>query len=260
MYERRYNVGDVHRKGDPQGNVRVLFDHERPDALPYFVRDDRTGLWSWEWKASDQSTATGDEFSFRNDFDRNMTVHAIAPFQSGDYVSGLGANTGKEYVGTYADEDPRDPGRSIVRPSSDWWDQRWVWTETLVHRTPRPLHVIAVDETHLFMTNANDPAPEAARTVRARVLREAERITATDRNSSYGEPEDNFARIAAFWNVFLQDKLKPGVEISAGDTAALVILIKLAREMNAPKEDNKIDIAGYAACWAEVDAKKEQSE
>jgi len=92
-----------------------------------------------------------------------------------------------------------------------------------------------------------------ADTVRARVLDEAKRITATDRNSSYGEPEDNFQRIADFWNVFLRGKLKDGAKITPGDTAALIIMVKLAREMNAPKEDNKVDIAGYAACWAEVD-------
>lgn len=92
-------------------------------------------------------------------------------------------------------------------------------------------------------------------TVRARVLEEAKRITATDRNSAYGEPEDNFQRIADFWNVWLQDKLKADVKLSPGDTAALMILVKMAREMNAPTEDNKVDMAGYSACWAEVDAK-----
>lgn len=91
------------------------------------------------------------------------------------------------------------------------------------------------------------------KTVRAQVLDEAKRITATDRNSSYGEPEDNFQRIADLWNVFLQDKL--AINLTPGDTAALMILVKMAREMNAPSEDNKVDIAGYAACWAEVHAK-----
>lgn len=98
-----------------------------------------------------------------------------------------------------------------------------------------------------------EDAPEA--TVRARVLDEAKRITATDRNSSYGEPEDNFQRIADFWNTFLGPKLKDGSKITPGDTAALMIMVKLAREMNAPKEDNKVDGAGYFACWAEVDAR-----
>lgn len=90
-------------------------------------------------------------------------------------------------------------------------------------------------------------------TVRARVLDEAKRITATDRNSSYGEPEDNFQRIADYWNIWLQDRLKEGEKITPGDTAAMQIFVKMAREMNAPKQDNKVDLAGYAACWAEVD-------
>jgi hypothetical protein len=98
----------------------------------------------------------------------------------------------------------------------------------------------------------SDKEPE---TVRARVLDEAKRITATDRNSSYGEPEDNFQRIADFWNIWLQGKLKDGVKLTQGDTAAMQIMVKVAREMNAPNEDNKTDIAGYAACWAEVDSK-----
>jgi hypothetical protein len=104
--------------------------------------------------------------------------------------------------------------------------------------------------TYLIVAKVEE-APET--TVRARVLEEAKRITATDRNSSYGEPEDNFQRIADFWNTFLGPKLKDGAKISAGDTAALMIMVKLAREMNAPKEDNKVDGAGYFACWAEVD-------
>jgi Domain of unknown function (DUF6378)/Xrn1 SH3-like domain len=122
---------------------------------------------------------------------------------------------------------------------------------------------VALDEPHcghnkLTMLAKNmrrigsDKEPE---TVRARVLDEAKRITATDRNSSYGEPEDNFQRIADFWNIWLQGKLKDGVKLTQGDTAAMQIMVKVAREMNAPKEDNKTDIAGYAACWAEVDSK-----
>lgn len=102
------------------------------------------------------------------------------------------------------------------------------------------------------------PDEVPARTVRSEVLDEAKRITATDRNSQYGEPEDNFQRIADYWNVWLQDRLKDGAEITAGDTAAMQIMVKLAREMNAPKLDNKVDGAGYFACWAEVDSKKEK--
>jgi hypothetical protein len=97
------------------------------------------------------------------------------------------------------------------------------------------------------------PTPEP--TVRAKVLDEAKRITATDRNSAYGEPEDNFQRIANYWSLWLEGRLKDGEKITPGDTAAMMIFVKMAREMNASKEDNKVDGAGYFACWAEVDSK-----
>lgn len=135
----------------------------------------------------------------------------------------------------------------------------WVTGRIVAER--RPMYTILEDSLQNHRTVYTASLVELAETeqppntVRAKVLDEAKRITATDRNSAYGEPEDNFQRIADFWNVFLQDKLKADAKITAGDTAALVIMIKLAREMNAPKEDNKVDIAGYAACWAEVDSK-----
>lgn len=114
--------------------------------------------------------------------------------------------------------------------------------------------------THLTMLERNmvlfkeAPVPEV--TVRARVLDEAKRITATDRNSAYGEPEDNFQRIADYWDIWLKDRLKEGESITAEDVPALMIFVKMAREMNAPKEDNKTDGAGYFACWAEIAANK----
>ena len=88
---------------------------------------------------------------------------------------------------------------------------------------------------------------------RAEILREAERLVTGDRNRTYGEPMENFENIASLFNTFLRYKLKDDAEITPGDTAGLMILVKLAREMSGSKEDNKLDIAGYAACWAEVD-------
>lgn len=247
MPERHYQVGDMHRSGDPEGNITVLFDRDAPyPSLRYFTKHE-DGTWCWADRAN-ETISGGTDFEPRQWFSRDLVVHAIAPeFKAGDRVSGLGVYDRQELVGYLAFHADRNESCIVVGGKL-----RIVKTDSLVARPN-----VRTFRT-LEMTNAQDPAPEAAPTVRAQVLREAERITATDRNSSYGEPEDNFARIAAFWNVFLQDKLKPGVEITAGDTAALMIMVKLAREMNAPTEDNKIDIAGYAACWAEVDAKKEE--
>lgn len=154
--------------------------------------------------------------------------------KTGDLVKGLACQprTGEfEWLEGELSDGLCSPGKSWVRVNGG---DRLAWTCTL--------ELIAMKSEE--------------KTVRARVLDEAKRITATDRNSAYGEPEDNFQRIADYWNVWLQDRLKEGAKITPGDTAAMMIFVKMAREMNAPKEDNKVDGAGYFACWAEVDVDK----
>jgi Domain of unknown function (DUF6378) len=151
-------------------------------------------------------------------------------------------------------EDPDASIDMLTRVGPDQWS--WGYKHDLEFcgsRSWPEVHSLAYND-HLIVTRVED-ASEPAPTVRAAVLDEAKRITATDRNSSYGEPEDNFQRIADFWNVWLQGTLKDDLALTKGDVAALMILVKMAREMNAPTPDNKIDLAGYAACWAEVDAK-----
>jgi len=82
---------------------------------------------------------------------------------------------------------------------------------------------------------------------RVAVLAEAAKIVSQDRNSAYGEPEDNFGRIAALWSAWL------GIQITNVDVAALLLLVKVARLQATPNHvDSWVDIAGYAACGAEV--------
>lgn len=79
-----------------------------------------------------------------------------------------------------------------------------------------------------------------------------------DRVIDYGEPEDNFAIIAAYWATYLQNKLLPGADISAADVAAMAALIKISRIQKTPShEDSWVDLAGYAACGVECATKKE---
>ena len=83
--------------------------------------------------------------------------------------------------------------------------------------------------------------PEAE--LRVEFLAEVAKIVANDRNTQYGEPEDNFARISDLWASYLQHN------ISVSDVAAMMALLKIARiAVNPLDRDSWLDVAGYAAC------------
>ena len=75
------------------------------------------------------------------------------------------------------------------------------------------------------------------------------------RNDDYGSPDDDFATQAAMISAYLTRSNGYSVQVTAGDIAALMICVKLARQAHRPKSDNWIDVAGYAACGAECNAK-----
>ena len=72
------------------------------------------------------------------------------------------------------------------------------------------------------------------------VLEQAHRLVTIKRQKDYGHPSKHFEKIAKIWS-----SLK-GIEFTASDVAKFMIIIKLCREENKPKKDNRIDIAGYA--------------
>lgn len=83
------------------------------------------------------------------------------------------------------------------------------------------------------------------------VLNSAMACVCGDREQDYGSPEDNFKRIADLWSVYLE------AEIKSTDVAAMIALLKIARIATGhAKEDNWIDLAGYAACGGEIESKK----
>lgn len=83
---------------------------------------------------------------------------------------------------------------------------------------------------------------------RKTVIEAATRAVMTDRNTEYAPPEQNFQRIADLWNTYLE-----GREITPYDTAIMMVLVKVARAMTSPHQiDHVVDIAGYAACAADV--------
>lgn len=90
-------------------------------------------------------------------------------------------------------------------------------------------------------------APEQQTTIREDVLRSAAQCVLQDRNNSYGSPEDSFSLIAGYWTVYL------GQEITPTQVAHMMSLMKMARLTANPTHfDSYVDLAGYAACGAEV--------
>lgn len=84
------------------------------------------------------------------------------------------------------------------------------------------------------------------------ILDKAKTIINGERQGTYGNAEDNFASIAAFWSTYLN------TPIDSTDVANMMILMKVARNSSGVyKDDNYIDICGYAALGGEIAADKE---
>lgn len=85
---------------------------------------------------------------------------------------------------------------------------------------------------------------------RAEILDKAKTCVVGDREQDYGAPESNFSRIAAMWNAYAGRIL-----FDAKDVAAMLALLKIARIASGNfKNDNWIDLAGYAACGGEIES------
>ena len=85
------------------------------------------------------------------------------------------------------------------------------------------------------------------------VCDEAKRLTATDRQKSYGHPRDDFAKQALMMTGILRSKLKDGQVITAADVPLLMIAVKISRLTHAYKRDSIVDICGYARTAAMVE-------
>jgi hypothetical protein len=84
------------------------------------------------------------------------------------------------------------------------------------------------------------------------LLDEAKRLTSRDRQKNYGHPKDNFKRIADLWNSYLTNRQNPETEISTEDVAWMMVLLKIARDLNKPTRDNLVDAIGYTRTLAMI--------
>lgn len=93
---------------------------------------------------------------------------------------------------------------------------------------------------------------------RKEILEAAAKCVCGDREQDYGSPENNFSIIANLWQTFLKAKCcSPDADlcINPEDVAAMLALVKIARISSGhAKDDNWIDLAGYAACGGEIES------
>ncbi len=84
-------------------------------------------------------------------------------------------------------------------------------------------------------------ADEVEATARAQnILAKAAKIVDGKRQQDYGSPAESFLKVAAAWSVIL------GKSVTPRAVCQCMIALKLVRDAHSPKEDNLIDIAGYA--------------
>lgn len=91
---------------------------------------------------------------------------------------------------------------------------------------------------------------------RKEILAAAERCVCGRREQDYGTPENSFKVIGELWEVYIKEKCVGTdtiVTIVPEDVAALLGLLKIARIATGHgKDDNWVDLAGYAACGGEL--------
>ena len=83
-------------------------------------------------------------------------------------------------------------------------------------------------------------------------LKAAAECVCGSREEDYGSPEDNFAVIGALWSAYT------GTDIAPKDVAMMMALLKIARAKAGSKPDTYVDLAGYAACGAEISAREQK--
>lgn len=80
------------------------------------------------------------------------------------------------------------------------------------------------------------------------ILQEAEEIINGSRAEDYGSVTENFTKIAVGWKEIFADG-----NFTPRRVALAMIWLKICRDVNTPKHDNILDIAGYAGCIGKMD-------
>jgi hypothetical protein len=106
-------------------------------------------------------------------------------------------------------------------------------------RAYNPTHVVAAVASISRFEAAKQGTPE---TEPETILQEAQRLVHGDRGQDYGHPIEDFTRTGRIWGAIL------GLEgaVTPQQVALCMVGVKMSREVNRPKRDNRTDMAGYA--------------
>ena len=89
--------------------------------------------------------------------------------------------------------------------------------------------------------------------VKENILQHAKELVSSDRESTHGDVRENHEQIAEFWNILLDNKLKPMVAITCDDVAVMMALLKISRSTQGRfNVDDYIDAAAYMAIAGEL--------
>ena len=84
---------------------------------------------------------------------------------------------------------------------------------------------------------------------RDEILETARGLINGERAEQYGDAFLNHARIAALWTTYIRSKPS---DLTPVDVIMMLVLMKVARSIETPKDDSFVDIAGYAALAGEI--------
>lgn len=146
-------------------------------------------------------------------------------------------------------------GRMTIGRATPLYPSAWIDRELMLdierHADALPRAVDSPGLAHRVRL-APRVVPLRAGLTKAQLLDKAREAVA-DRGLNYGKPEDNFNRIALRWKAHIKNRFGLDVPIDGVSVAIMMGDVKVARLENAPGHvDSWVDLAGYAACGAEI--------
>ena len=88
---------------------------------------------------------------------------------------------------------------------------------------------------------------------KSEILLKAVELVNGGRQETHGDTKINHEQIAEFWNVFLDEKLKPCIAITADEVATMMALLKISRSQRGRANvDDYVDASAYMAIAGEL--------